>query len=132
VKVKFVGVHTMVKPSHMGNQYQKEIIVINAHARQQDKCNAQTMSVAVSIMARLSNMANLSKKIHVTHALVKVQDRWIAPTKFVDVHTMAFLYKLAPQSLRVMAAMTVHVKTMARWSAPLTLCPANAHTMAIL
>ena len=58
--------------------------------------------------------------------------RWIAPTKFVDVHTMAFLYKLAPQSLRVMAAMTVHVKTMARWSAPLTLCPANAHTMAIL
>jgi len=126
VKVKFVGVHTMVKPSHMGNQYQKEIIVINAHAKQQDKCNAQTMSVAVSIMARLSNMANLSKKIHVTHALVKVQDRLIVLIIHVDAHIMEEQLILEQHSTK-MNAIPAHACQMVSYNVRTNRCRAIAN-----
>jgi len=88
VKIKFVGVPTMVRHYHMGNQFQKEMAVINARVKHQDKCNAQAMSVAACIMARIFNMASLSKLIHVTHALVKVLDRLNALMKNVDAHLM--------------------------------------------
>jgi len=91
-----------------------------------------TRVIANTMEEPIHSVKHFPRETPATRVLVRLQDRWSAPTKFVDVRTMAFLYKLAPQSLRVMAAMTVHVKTMARWSAPLTLCPANAHTMAIL
>ena len=45
---------------------------------------------------------------------------------------MAFQSKVVLQSRKGMVAMTAPAKPMVRWSAPLNLRPANAHTMAIL
>jgi len=83
-------------------------------------------------MARPFSTVSQSKLIHATHALVRVLDRWSAPTKSVDVHTMAFQSKPVLQSRKGMVAMTAHAKAMVRWSALLDLRPANARTMAMI
>jgi hypothetical protein len=108
-----------------------------APASKMVKFPAPTDPVAVPEMACPTTLDSnspreLLPKMPATPAPAKQPDSWSAPTKSVDVRTMAFQSKLVLQSRKGMVAMTAPAKPMVRWSAPLNPRPANAHTMAIL
>jgi len=111
----------------MDSQYLREMVVIHAHAKHLDRCNAQTMFVDVSTMVRLCSMVNLSRLIHAILALVKVLGRLTALTNHADVLTKAEQSTLGLHSTE-MNAINVLVCRMDSFNAQTTQCHATAST----
>merc|ERR1719414_1288099 len=89
VRTRFVVAPTMAKHSIMAKEFQRAITATCARVRTVARLSARTKSVAAHTMDRLFSTVNLSKSIHAINALVKITDRWSAPTMPADANTTA-------------------------------------------